>query len=57
MTNGEALALRVENLRKTYSNGLLALDGVSLEIGAGKFFGLWGPNGAGKTTLINSIVS
>jgi ABC-2 type transport system ATP-binding protein len=50
-------ALKIEKLRKTYSNGLLALDGVSLEIEAGRFFGLLGPNGAGKTTLINSVVS
>ena len=50
-------ALRVENLRKTYKNGLVALDGVSLDIEPGSFFGLLGPNGAGKTTLINSIVS
>jgi ABC-2 type transport system ATP-binding protein len=50
-------ALRVEKLRKTYPTGVLALDGISLEVGAGKFFGLLGPNGAGKTTLINSIVS
>ncbi|MDQ3285004.1 MAG: ABC transporter ATP-binding protein [Actinomycetota bacterium] len=57
MTDGEAPALRVEKLKKTYSNGLLALDEVSLEIEAGRFFGLLGPNGAGKTTLINSIVS
>ncbi|MCA1688540.1 MAG: ATP-binding cassette domain-containing protein, partial [Actinobacteria bacterium] len=50
-------ALRIEKLKKTYSTGLLALDGVSLEIEAGRFFGLLGPNGAGKTTLINSVVS
>ena len=56
MMNGTP-ALKVEKLRKTYSTGVLALDGVSLEVGAGKFFGLLGPNGAGKTTLINSIVS
>jgi ABC-2 type transport system ATP-binding protein len=54
--NKEVTALKIEKLRKTYSNGLLALDGVSLEIRAGRFFGLLGPNGAGKTTLINSIV-
>jgi ABC-2 type transport system ATP-binding protein len=54
--NEEVTALKIEKLRKTYSNGLLALDGVSLEIRAGRFFGLLGPNGAGKTTLINSIV-
>ena len=50
-------ALRIEDLRKTYSNRFLALGGVSLEVEAGKFFGLLGPNGAGKTTLINSVVS
>ncbi|MGF1470350.1 MAG: ABC transporter ATP-binding protein [Rubrobacteraceae bacterium] len=55
--NGRVPALKIEGLRKTYSNGLVALDGVSLEIGAGRFFGLLGPNGAGKTTLINSVVS
>ena len=55
-TNG-APALKIEKLKKTYKNGFLALDGVSLEVGAGKFFGLLGPNGAGKTTLINSVVS
>ena len=50
-------ALKVEKLRKTYSNGLVALDGVSLEVAAGRFFGLLGPNGAGKTSLINSVGS
>jgi ABC-2 type transport system ATP-binding protein len=50
-------ALSIHKLRKTYSNGLVALDGISLEVEAGRFFGLLGPNGAGKTTLINSVVS
>jgi ABC-2 type transport system ATP-binding protein len=50
-------ALKIEKLKKTYSNGLLALDEISLEVEAGRFFGLLGPNGAGKTTLINSVVS
>lgn len=50
-------ALKIEKLRKTYKSGVVALDRVSLEVGAGRFFGLLGPNGAGKTTLINSVVS
>jgi ABC-2 type transport system ATP-binding protein len=56
LTNGTP-ALKLEKLKKSYSTGVLALDSVSLEVGAGRFFGLLGPNGAGKTTLINSIVS
>jgi ABC-2 type transport system ATP-binding protein len=50
-------ALKIADRRKTYSNGFLALGGVSLKVEAGTFFGLLGPNGAGKTTLINSVVS
>ena len=57
MIDGVVPSLKVEKLTKTYSNGLLALDGISLEVQAGRFFGLLGPNGAGKTTLINSVVS
>ena len=47
-----APALKIENLKKTYGNGVVALKGVSLEVPSGDFFALLGPNGAGKTTII-----
>jgi ABC-2 type transport system ATP-binding protein len=47
-------AIRVEEVRKRYGE-VQALDGVSLEIAPGEFFGLLGPNGAGKTTLISLL--
>ena len=48
-------ALSVRGLRKQYDDGMLALDGLDLEIPDGAFFGLLGPNGAGKTTLISAV--
>ncbi len=50
-------AIRIENLRKTYSNGFEALKGIDLQVEAGDFFALLGPNGAGKSTAIGIISS
>src|SRR5271169_3037029 len=48
--------LRIENLTKTYPNGVRALDNVSLTIPRG-MYGLLGPNGAGKSTLMRTIAT
>src|SRR5215470_7583484 len=50
------MELRIENLSKTYSNGVKALDNVSLTIPAG-MYGLLGPNGAGKSTLMRTLAT
>ena len=48
--------LSIKNLTKKYSNGVVALDDVSLDIPTG-LFGLLGPNGAGKSTLMRTIAT
>jgi len=48
--------LKIENLCKTYPNGVRALDNVSLNISDG-MFGLLGPNGAGKSSLMRTIAA
>jgi ABC-2 type transport system ATP-binding protein len=51
-----SIELRIENLTKTYKNGVKALDNVSLAIPAG-MYGLLGPNGAGKSTLMRTLAT
>jgi ABC-type multidrug transport system ATPase subunit len=50
------MELRIADLSKTYSNGVRALDGVTLTIPTG-MFGLLGPNGAGKSTLMRTLAT
>lgn len=50
------MQLVINNLSKTYTSGVKALDNVSLEIGTG-MFGLLGPNGAGKSTLMRMLAT
>ena len=56
-TSHRMYALQVNNLTKTYANGVEALKGISLNVEQGDFFALLGPNGAGKSTLIGIISS
>ncbi|AKU22560.1 ABC transporter ATP-binding protein [Massilia sp. MB5] len=50
------MELRISNLSKTYANGVVALDNLSLTIPVG-MFGLLGPNGAGKSTLMRTLAT
>ncbi len=50
-----APAIRIARLVKRYGS-FTALNGISLDVEDGAFFGLLGPNGAGKTTTINAMV-
>jgi len=48
--------LKIRDLSKTYANGVVALNDVSLDIPTG-MFGLLGPNGAGKSTLMRTLAT
>lgn len=50
------MKLVIQNLTKTYKNGVKAIDDLSIEIGKG-MFGLLGPNGAGKSSLMRTIAT
>jgi ABC-type multidrug transport system ATPase subunit len=50
------MKLTINNLTKTYENGVKAIDNLNLEIGTG-MFGLLGPNGAGKSSLMRTIAT
>ena len=50
------MELSIQNLSKTYPNGVQALKNVSLHIPTG-MYGLLGPNGAGKSTLMRTLAT
>ena len=50
-------ALEIQQLRKTYANGVEALKGIDLNVKTGDFFALLGANGAGKSTTIGLITT
>ena len=49
------VAIRATDLVKSYTPGVRALDGVSLEVNIGEVLVVMGPSGSGKSTLIRTF--
>ncbi|MFS1303275.1 methionine ABC transporter ATP-binding protein [Streptosporangium longisporum] len=47
--------IHVSDLRKVYGTGVVALDGVDLDVREGEIFGVLGQSGAGKSTLLRCV--
>ena len=54
-TANDVTAITISGLYKSYG-GLKAVDGLSVTVQQGSFFGFLGPNGAGKTTTIKMLM-
>ena len=54
MSQLQAPAIVIRDLRKLYANKA-AVDGLTLDVPRGSFFGFLGPNGAGKSTTIRML--
>jgi len=50
-------AIQTERLRKEYSDEIIAVDGIDLQVEEGEMFAFLGPNGAGKTTTVRMLTT
>jgi len=57
MTSTDSALIQASRLSKRYEDGVLALDGLDLEVQAGEIYGMLGGNGAGKTTAIHLFLN
>ena len=49
------LGVRIEGVRRQFDNGVVALDGIDLDVASGEFLAILGPSGCGKSTLLRLI--
>jgi ABC-2 type transport system ATP-binding protein len=50
-------AIETEGLRKEFSGGVVAVEGIDLRVPDGEIFGFLGPNGAGKSTTVRMLTT
>lgn len=48
-------SVTLEHLSKTYSNGFVSVNDVSLHVDDGEFITFHGPSGCGKSTILRMI--
>ena len=50
-------AISTQALAREFEGGIVAVDGVDLEVAEGEIYGFLGPNGAGKTTTVRMLTT
>ena len=50
-------AIQVRGLRREFSGGVVAVDGIDLVVAEGEIYAFLGPNGAGKTTTVRMLTT
>ncbi len=50
-------AIETQQLAREFEGGIVAVDGVDLEVAEGEIYGFLGPNGAGKTTTVRMLTT